>query len=589
MFTQRLILTHRKGWISDMQTQQAPAQKEKQEALPSAPAAPAFAPGAQKKKKRRRTGILIAVAIVAALIILPRLTGARRGVNPLSGFVFETAEKRDITVKVSGSAALEPADSYTVNALVTGEVLSADFEEGDTVEKDSLLYRIDTSDMENNIERARLSVERAQMSYDQALKGRENLLIEATEGGVVTELLVEAGDSISMGQTIATIRDSATMTIRLPFPADDAAGFYVGQPATVTLDSTFETLNGTISKIAPVDEVLQGSVMVRYVTIEVRNPGGIAPQSAASATVGTAACAQSAAFEYQAQTTVMATGAGKVAAVLVSEGERVDKNQALLRLESDDLDQSIRSAELSLRDAQLTLQNAVDQLDNYSITSPIAGTIVEKKCKQGDKLDTSSGLNGGLCTIFDLSYLTLTLNVDELDIAKIEEGQDVDVTVEAVEGKSYRGVVTKVNINGTTAGGVTSYPVTIRIDETEGLLPGMNVDVEIEVQSKAGVLAVPVSAVERGNRILVKTGEVPEGKENTLGENGLPAGYEYREVTLGINDDDYIEITAGLEEGDQIAYAAYQSSTLIEQMMGGMMGPGGGASEERVVVIEGGR
>ena len=110
MFTQRLILTHRKGWISDMQTQQAPAQKEKQETLPSAPA-PSFVPGAQKKKKRRRTGVLIAVVILAALVLLPRLAGTRRGADPLSGFVFETAEKRDITVKVSGSAALEPADS----------------------------------------------------------------------------------------------------------------------------------------------------------------------------------------------------------------------------------------------------------------------------------------------------------------------------------------------------------------------------------------------------------------------------------------------------------------------------------------------
>ena len=91
----------------------------------------------------------------------------------------------------------------------------------------------------------------------------------------------------------------------------------------------------------------------------------------------------------------------------------------------------------------------------------------------------------------------------------------------------------------------------------------MNVDVEIEVQSETGVLAVPVSAVERGNRVLVKTGETVEGAGTTLDENGLPVGYEYREVTLGINDDDYIQITGGLEEGDEIAYAAYQGNSLL--------------------------
>ena len=572
-----------------MQTQQTTPETRQEPSTP-APETPIFEPGSKKRKKRRRIIAIAVVVVLAALLIVPRLAGGGPANTPQSSYVLDTVSRRDITVVVSGSAALEPADSYVVNALVGGEILSADFEEGDVVEKGALLYQIDTGDVENSIERSRLSVERAQMSYDQALDGRDDLVIEANESGVIVELMVEEGDSISMGQTIASIRDSATMTLRLPFPSDDAQSFTIGQAATVTLDSTFETLNGTVTEIAPVDEVLAGNVMVRNVTIEVQNPGGIAPQSMASAMVGTAACTQSAAFEYQAETTVTASAAGTVDALLVQEGDSVVKNQAILRLESDSLDDSIRSAELSLRDAQLSLQSTIDQLDNYSITSPIAGTIVEKNYKQGDKLDNSSALSDSLCTIFDLSYLTLTLNVDELDVAKIEVGQEVAVTAEAVEGQSYRGVVTKVNINGTTMGGVTSYPVTVRIDETDGLLPGMNVDVEIEVQSETGVLAVPVSAVERGNRVLVKTGETVEGAGTTLDENGLPVGYEYREVTLGINDDDYIQITSGLEEGDEIAYAAYQGNSLLEQMMNGMMGgaPTSDAPPAQVVV-EGGR
>ena len=572
-----------------MQTQQTTPETRQEPSTP-APETPIFELGSKKRKKRRRIIAIAVVVVLAALLIVPRLAGGGPANTPQSSYVLDTVSRRDITVVVSGSAALEPADSYVVNALVGGEILSADFEEGDVVEKGALLYQIDTGDVENSIERSRLSVERAQMSYDQALDGRDDLVIEANESGVIVELMVEEGDSISMGQTIASIRDSATMTLRLPFPSDDAQSFTIGQAATVTLDSTFETLNGTVTEIAPVDEVLAGNVMVRNVTIEVQNPGGIAPQSMASAMVGTAACTQSAAFEYQAETTVTASAAGTVDALLVQEGDSVVKNQAILRLESDSLDDSIRSAELSLRDAQLSLQSTIDQLDNYSITSPIAGTIVEKNYKQGDKLDNSSALSDSLCTIFDLSYLTLTLNVDELDVAKIEVGQEVAVTAEAVEGQSYRGVVTKVNINGTTMGGVTSYPVTVRIDETDGLLPGMNVDVEIEVQSETGVLAVPVSAVERGNRVLVKTGETVEGAGTTLDENGLPVGYEYREVTLGINDDDYIQITSGLEEGDEIAYAAYQGNSLLEQMMNGMMGgaPTSDAPPAQVVV-EGGR
>ena len=570
-----------------MQTQKekTTAGAEGQEAQLSTPEAPAFVPQSGKRKKRKRVVIIAVAAVLVVVFVLTRFLGPKES-TAMSSFLYDTAQKRDITVTLSGSATLEPADSYVVNALVSGEVLSADFEEGDVVEKDQLLYQIDTEDVENSIERAQLSLERSQMSYDQALDGREDLLIKSTESGVITELMVEPGDTVSMGQTIATIRDSMTMTIKLPFPADDAAGFYVGQPAEVTLDSTFETLSGTVSKIAPVDEVLSGNVMVRYVTIEVKNPGGIAPESVASARVGTAACSQSAAFEYQAQATVTANMAGKVGAVLAQEGETVQKDQAIIRLESDDLDQSIRSSELSLRDAQLSLQSTIDQLDNYTIKSPISGTIVEKNVKQGDKLDTGANATGSLCTIFDLSYLTMTLNVDELDISKVEVGQTVEITVDAMEGHTYTGVVTNVNINGTTQGGVTSYPVTIRIDETDGLLPGMNVDVAIEVESKADVVSVPVSAVQRGNLVLVKTGDVPEGQENAVGEDGLPVGYEYREVTLGINDDDYIEITGGLEEGDEIAYAASVGTSIFDQMMGGGMMPMGGGAV--AVTVEGG-
>ena len=127
-----------------------------------------------------------------------------------------------------------------------------------------------------------------------------------------------------------------------------------------------------------------------------------------------------------------------------------------------------------------------------------------------------------------------------------------------MEGKTYTGVVTKININGTSNNGVTSYPVSVRIDDFEGLLPGMNVDASIQVETRENVLAVPVGAVARGNRVLVKKPEAaqPEKQdkkkkeEQQPSEDGAPAGYEYRQVELGITDQSYIEILSGLEEGE---------------------------------------
>ena len=120
------------------------------------------------------------------------------------------------------------------------------------------------------------------------------------------------------------------------------------------------------------------------------------------------------------------------------------------------------------------MEDTEDQLNNYTITSPISGTVISKEVKAGDTVSNTAG-STSLCTIYDLSYLQMTVNVDELEILSIKEGQSVTITADAISGRTFTGVVTSVSKAGTTAGGTTTYPVTIRIDDTGDLLPGMNV------------------------------------------------------------------------------------------------------------------
>ena len=213
--------------------------------------------------------------------------------------------------------------------------------------------------------------------------------------------------------------------------------------------------------------------------------------------------------------------------------------------QADTFQQQIESAQSTVRDAQLALENQTANLDEYTIRSPIAGTIVEKYYKEGDTLESGNSV----CTIFDLSCLTLTLNVDELDIKQVEVGQSVTITADASEGLEYDGLVTKININGTTTNGVTAYPVTIQIDETDGLLPGMNVDATITVHALEDVVMVPVSALLRGNFVLLRS----DTYDPETAEAGIPEGFVYTEVSSGESNDNYIVITEGLDEGDIIA------------------------------------
>ena len=526
-----------------------------------------------KKRRWKKFAVAGVALVVAAGVGWQMLSPGQSSAASATSYTTAEVTRMDVSSSITGSGTLEAADSYSMTTLIEGSILTADFEEGDEVEEGTILYTIDSSDASNSLEQAEISLNQAQRSYNNQLESQEDLIITAPVSGQVYSIDVEVGDDVAAGETVATIRDSQTMSLEVSFPADDASSFYVGQSATVTLDSTFETLTGTISKISGTDTVLTGNVIVRTVTIDVSNPGGLSTEQTASAAVGTATSTASGTFTYKEEETVTAQVSGEVSSIRVSEGDQVSSGQTLIVLTSDDLDDSLQSASESLRNAEISLENQYENLDDYTITSPIKGTIVDKNYNAGETTEA----NQVLCTIYDLSYLTMTLSVDELDIASIEVGQSVSIVADAVEDTTYTGTVTKVSVAGTSSGSATTYPVTIRIDETDGLLPGMSVDATIELASAEDVLAIPSAALNRGDTVLV-TADSPSAANGTLVESTTEDGEDYYsvEVTTGVSGDDYIEIVSGLQEGDTVAYIPTSSSSSEMGMMGGMPGGMGG-------------
>ena len=500
------------------------------------------------RRKGRRKGWIIALVIflvIAALLVLPRILGFRRNVTGSNALTTYTVQRGDITVTLSGSGTLEPADSYTVTSLISGDIISAPFDEGDIVSKDQALFVVDSADVGTSIQQAENNLRDSQYKYDSAVKQLESLRLKAGGTGTVASLTVSPGDTVQAGQTVAVIQDSNVMRLKVLFQRDAALSLAVGESAEVTLDGNFEVYPGSVSEIGAVDVVLPGSILAREVTVELLNPGALSSTDTAYAVVGGISAIQSGTLEYRYQGNVIATASATVAKLNAHEGDRVSKDQVIVTLQSDSVDQQIHSAQSAVENAQLSLDSQRNKLSDYTVTSPISGTIVEKDFKEGDTLKAGAVL----CTIYDLSHLTLTLNVDELDIKKIQLGQPVSVTAAAAEGREYSGRVTKVNIKGTTKNGVTSYPVTIEIDQSEGLLPGMNVDAKITVNALQDVLLVPVDAVQRGSFVLLKTGD----EDEKATEPGVPAGFSYTEVTLGPASETDIVITGGLKEGDVVA------------------------------------
>lgn len=498
------------------------------------------------KTHKKRCIAVVAAAAVLVAVIVPRKS---RSASADLAYTQEKLGRRDIVNVYDGSGTINAADSYTVKSLVTGTVLTADFELGDSIEKGDILYTIDISDVENNLASAQLSVEQAQRNYDD-IADMQN--VRTRISGEVSSFAVAAGDAVQAGQTVATIRDTSVMLLAVDFPAAEAQSFVAGQAAQVMPDTTFETLNGTIRSVSGADPAGDASLMTCTVTIAVPNAGSLTTAQAAVAQVNGVSSLNSAHFTYQREETVVAAASGTVSELCVKEGSTVRQDDVILRITGKDLDKQTKNAADSLRAAELQMSSAEKTISHYTIDAPISGTIVDKKVKAGDKLSANDTAMQNLCTIYDMSYLEMKLNVDELKIRSLEVGQEVEITADAVPGETYKGVISSILVAGTTANGSTSYPVTVRIDDMGELLPGMNATAKITTASVKNVLALPNAALVRGSYVLV-TKDSPSAA-NAETSMTAPDGYVYVKVTTGISDDDYIEVKSGLQEGDTIAY-----------------------------------
>jgi len=579
-------------------------------------------------KKERKPGknlgkkfwILLGVCILAVILLAFFVLRPFLKKNTVAAQTTVTVSRGSIIRTIEGSGVIAANDQYTVSSLVTGEILADHFEEGDTVTENDLLYEIDASDLSYNLERAESSISTARLSYEESLETLDNMTVKAPISGIITSLSVKEGDEISGGKAVAEIIQSDRMLLTLHFLASDAQHIYPGDAAAVVSENApSQTLLGTVKSVASGSMANSIGVAVTSVEILVDNPGGLQNGSSATATVGTFACNSAGTLTYANTATVMAKTGGTVTDLAFRLGDRVTKDDVLFVLNSQSTSRSIERSRISYNDAISSYNNTYDQLDDYKIKAPISGKVIQKSVKAGDKLESGSGGNASsMAIIADLSILTFEMSVDELDIIEIEEGQEVHVTADAIEGQIFTGYVDNVSIVGITANGVTTYPVKVTLNGAENseLIPGMNVSATIVIESRENVLMIPASAISRGNIVAVK-GEAPRHTdnsaasekpssandvptkterfksdrthvENKAAENTLqqepPKGFHYVRIETGITDGTNIEVIAGLSEGDEIlvptsagdaAKAMQFTPNAPTNMMGGMGGMGG--------------
>ncbi len=209
------------------------------------------------KRVRRIVIILLILLIIVAAVYYIMSRRRSSAVVAVGAANTAVAMRMDITASLSSSGTLSPKDTYSITSLASGEVLEADFEEGDQVVKDQVLYVIDSSSMETELHSAENSLERAETNYELAVEDYNDAIAKfgdytykSTESGYIRTLYVKAGDRVSSNTVLADIYNDSVMKLKVPFLSFEAAAIGAGNQGVITLSSTGEQLVGTVTSVA---------------------------------------------------------------------------------------------------------------------------------------------------------------------------------------------------------------------------------------------------------------------------------------------------------------------------------------------------
>ena len=377
----------------------------------------------KKKGKKKRW-----IRLTAALMILGgggfaafRLLGGQQAAA-VTSYQEAAVEVRSITNALSSSGTLQPADSYTVNTLVSGEILTDTFEKGDTVEEGQLLYTLDASNASSSLTQSQNSYSQAQSNYDQAVAAKYPT---ADMSGTVSEVYVSNGDTVTAGTELLKIVGDDSLTIDFKFAYVEDGTFYVGQTATIYVDGFAGTLTGTVTAVSDASTAVSTGVKLSTVRVKVSNPGLVTADYTASAVIGGYASYGNSTIRVSGSSVITAEVSGRVTGLNWLAGDAISDGDRICTLTGDTVDDQIETARINLSNAATSLETAQDNLDDYSITAPISGTVVTKTAKAGDNIE--GGSDSTLCVIYDMSYLEMTMSIDELDISSVEVGQEVQI------------------------------------------------------------------------------------------------------------------------------------------------------------------
>ena len=512
-----------------------------------------------KKLRRRRIirTVLITIAVIAAILITTVILLTKKVEKRFAAAVAEVQSHQVTTgtihTIVAGTGVLTEEDLEEISVPSGVEVTEVMVDAGDTVSKGDLLATVDLATVMTSLTSLQDQMNALDKNINSAKGDKASTQITAGVSGRVKIIYAEAGDDVSL--CMAEYGSLAVLSLDGYMAADlETDKLSKGDLVSVTRK------NGTI---------LSGKVSAAAggkATVLVTDNG---PQYEETVTVSTADGTAIGTAKLYIHNPLGVTGyAGTVSTVTAKENAAVNNGSPLFTLKNTSFSANYDTLLRNRADLEEILLELLTLYRDGALLAPMDGVIssVEFDDETGISTNTTASGGTGVLTLYPDIAMTITIGVDETDILALKEDQEAEITVSSVGDEVYPGVVTDISKVADTSSGVTQYSAEISLDKAPGMLPGMTADVDVKIQGTENALIIPVEALHQ-----TSTGSFvyTSYDEETQRYGGRV------DVVPGMQNDNYAEILSGLQEGDTVYYTKQENIfTYFANMMGGGMGGG---------------
>ncbi|MDF2923329.1 MAG: efflux transporter periplasmic adaptor subunit [Paenibacillaceae bacterium] len=539
------------------------------------------------KWMRKHKGLMILFLVVilcggGTYLFLEQRQGSGSGSE---AEITSKVSKGNIRSSVTGTSQLQPKETKTLQAPAEAVIQKMNLTRNMDVKKDDVLVELTSSTLNSNMQKAQATLATLAADLADYEEQMSSLSTIAPIGGVITLAnSIDVGVELNRKAKIATISDNSKLKVSLPFLLEDASHIQVGEAVELSIDSFMITKMGTVSKIGKDPKPdLKGNRLVD-VEITVDNDStmdaGLKVTGEIVTSAGTVASQQEGTLAYSQVVNVLAGISGTIEQLNVKSGEYVEKGQLISVTANSTIHNDYNNKKSTYDQQVLTIENLQEQLDALVIKAPFDGVFSTDFVNQRTNILTSLVVGAKVTAttqfggVASMETMLLAIQVDELDLPNVKVGMQVDVKVDSIKNKTFKGEVTQVSTVGTTTNGVTYYDAVVTVSDPVGLKYGMTATGEILLQNKENVIMVPIEALQSR-----------AGKYYVSVKNDDGSVEEQREIKIGIRDKTNVEITEGLAEGQTVIIPT-QSKTqtmtaddiarLREQFQEGRQGQGQG-------------